>query len=150
MIKKLAGATNLKSFKEKIPTALRVLGDYAAQLIEGQVDVQDLLVAKRLSKSPSNYNHDVFQAIAARQLERAGFEVHPGQTVQYLITNADSRWTNERVVAAQLLKPNTHYDAEEYVKMLFSAGETLLGVFGYTVSSIQAEATAHQKQALLI
>ena len=149
MIRELAGATNLERFEERIPAALRVLGDYAAKLVEGRVGVQELLVTKRLSKSPSCYNHDVFQAIAARQLEKAGFDVHPGQTVQYLIINANSRWANERVAAVQLLKPNTHYDAEEYVKMLFYAGETLLGVFGYTARNIQAEAMSHQKQTLL-
>jgi DNA polymerase elongation subunit (family B) len=149
MIRKLAGATCLEGFKERIPAALRVLGDYAAKLVEGRVDVQELLVTKRLSKSPSCYNHDVFQAVAARQLEKASFDVHPGQTVQYLIINAKSKWANERVAAVQLLKPNAHYDAEEYVKMLFYAGETLLGVFGYTTCNIQTEAMSHQKQTLL-
>lgn len=150
MIRKLAGASSLESFKERIPEALHVLGDYAVRLIEGKVDVQELLVAKRLSKSPLNYSHDVFQAIAAKQLEKVGFEVHPGQTVQYLIVNAQSKWANERVVADQLLKPNVHCDVEEYVKMLFSAGETLLGVFGYTVDKIQIEAMCHEKQIMLL
>jgi DNA polymerase elongation subunit (family B) len=150
MIRKLAGASSLESFKERIPEALHVLGDYAVRLIEGKVDVQELLVAKRLSKSPLNYSHDVFQAIAAKQLEKVGFEVHPGQTVQYLIVNAQSKWANERAIADQLLKPNVHYDVEEYVKMLFSAGETLLRVFGYTADKIQAEAMCHQKQVMLL
>jgi len=150
MIRKLAGASSLESFKERIPEALHTLGDYAVKLIEGKVDVQELLVTKRLSKSPLNYSHDVFQAIAAKQLEKAGFEVHPGQTVQYLIVNAQSRWANERVAAVQLLKPNVHYDVEEYVKMLFSAGETLLGVFGYTAGKIQTEAMCHEKQVTLV
>ena len=149
MIKKLAGANSLESFKERIPEALRALGNYVDKLVEGKVDVLELLIAKRLSKSPSHYNHDVFQAIVAKQLKKAGFEVHPGQTVQYVVTNAKSRWINERVTAAQLLKPNTRYDAREYAKMLFSAGETLLGVFGYTAKEIQAEAVCREKQIAL-
>jgi DNA polymerase I len=149
MVKKLAGANSLESLKERIPEALGVLGNYADKLVEGNVDVLELLIAKRLSKSPLRYSHDVFQAIAAKQLKKAGFEVHPGQTVQYVVTNAKSRWINERVTAAQLLKPDTHYDAKEYVKMLFSAGETLLGVFGYTASRIQAEAIYREKQIAL-
>jgi DNA polymerase elongation subunit (family B) len=149
MIKKLAGANSLESFKERIPEALEVLGNYAGKLVEGKVDVLELLIAKRLSKSPVRYSHDVFQAIAAKQLKKACFEVHAGQTVQYVVTNAKSRWINERVTAAQLLKPNTRYDAKEYVKMLFSAGETLLGVFGYTASKIQTEAGCREKQIAL-
>jgi DNA polymerase elongation subunit (family B) len=149
MIKRLAAANSLEGLEEKIPGALRVLGDYADKLIKGQVDVQELLVTKRLSKSPSDYSHDVFQAIAAKQLEKAGFEVHPGQSIQYLIVNGKSRWANERVVAVQLLQPSMRYDAEEYVRMLFSAGETLLGVFEYTVRKIQVEALCHEKQIAL-
>jgi DNA polymerase elongation subunit (family B) len=149
IIKKLAAANSLEGFKEKIPEALRALGDYADKLIQGQVDVQELLVTKRLSKSPSGYSHDVFQAIAAKQLEKAGFEVHPGQSVQYLIVNGKSKWANERVAAVQLLQPNMRYDVKEYMKMLFSAGETLLGAFGYTARKIQSEALCHEKQIVL-
>jgi len=149
MIRKLAGANSLETFKERIPEALRVLKDYASKLVEGEVDLQELLVTKRISKSPLNYNHDVFQAIAAKQLEKAGFEVHAGQTVQYLIVNTKSKWVNERVAAVQLLKSNTRYDVREYVKMLISAGETLLNVFGYTRHEIQAEAMCRERQIIL-
>jgi len=149
MIGKLAGATSLEGFRERVPDALRVLRDYACRLIEGQVDVQELLVAKRISKAPLDYDHDVFQAIVAKQLMKAGFEVHAGQTVQYLIVNAESKWANERVVAVELLKAKTRYDAKEYVKMLVSSGETLLGMFGYTKNEIQNEALSHERQMIL-
>jgi DNA polymerase elongation subunit (family B) len=149
IIKKLAGANSLENFKKRIPEALAVLRNYADKLVEGKVDVLELLIAKRLSKSPLRYSHDVFQAIAAKQLRKAGFEVHAGQTVQYIVTNAKSKWINERVTAVQMLKPDTRYDAKEYMKMLFYAGETLLGVFGYTKNRIQAEAVYREKQIAL-
>ena len=150
MIRKLAEANNLESFIERIPESLSILGDYAADLIKGQADLKELLVTKRLSKTPSGYNHDVFQAIAAKQLEKAGFEVHAGQTVQYLILNGKAKVANDRVVAAQLLKPNMHYDVAEYLKLLVSAGETLLGVFGYTKKGIQAQGLHHEKQTMIL
>ena len=134
----------------RIPESLSILGDYAADLIKGQADLKELLVTKRLSKTPSGYNHDVFQAIAAKQLEKAGFEVHAGQTVQYLILNGKAKVVNDRVVAAQLLKPNMHYDVAEYLKLLVSAGETLLGVFGYTKEGIQAQGLHHEKQTMIL
>lgn len=150
MIKKLAEANNLESYTRKVPESLRILGNYADRLIKGKADVQELLLTKRLSKSPSDYSHDVFQAIAAKQLEKTGFEVHAGQTVQYLITNAKARQPNNRVVAAQILKPRTQYDINEYLKLLLSAGETLLGIFGYTKDRIQAEALDHEKQTIIL
>jgi DNA polymerase I len=149
MIRKLSGANNLVDFKDRIPDALRVLRDHACRLIEDQVELCELLISKRISKTPSDYDHDVFQAIAARQLEKTGFEVHAGQTVQYLIVNAESRWPNERVVAAELLKPKTRCDAREYVRMLVSSAETLLGMFGYTKNEIQNEVLRHEKQIIL-
>ncbi|MBS7614946.1 hypothetical protein KEJ18_04365 [Candidatus Bathyarchaeota archaeon] len=88
MINKLASASNFQGFKAKIPEALNILANYVDKLLKKQVDISEMLITKRLSKSPSQYVHNVFQAIAAKQLERAGFEVHSGQTVQYVILDA--------------------------------------------------------------
>jgi DNA polymerase elongation subunit (family B) len=74
--------------------------------------------------------------------------VHAGQTVQYLIVNAESKWVNERVAAAELLKPKMHYDVREYVKMLLSSGETLLGMFGYTRDKIEDEVLRRERQTI--
>ncbi len=149
MIKKLAKSVDFEDFSVRISSALNVLGKYAAQIVSKQVSIQDLLVAKRLSKSPSGYSHDVFQAIAAKQLEKAGFEVSAGQTVRYLIVDSKSGTVKNRVSAAELLKPKTHYDAQKYLDMLISAGETLLEVFGYTKGKIRGEVVFHQKQVML-
>jgi len=149
MIKNLAQANDLRSFQAKIPEALHLLGSYVDRLVGGDVDVCELLVTKRLSKDLGGYAHDVFQAIAAKQLEKAGFEVYSGQTVQYLITNGRSKFGNDRVVAAQLLDSHAHYDVGEYVDMLISAAETILGMFGYTKDRLMVEAKCRQKQLTL-
>jgi len=49
-----------------------------------------------------------------------------GQTVRYLIVNSKSETVNNRVSAAELLKPKTRYDVQKYLDMLISARETLL------------------------
>jgi len=148
MIKKLAKSVDFEDFLVRISSALNVLSEYAAKIVSKQVRIQDLLVAKRLSKSPSGYSHDVFQAIAAKQLEKAGFEVSAGQTVQYLIVDSKSKTVKNRVLAAELLKPKTRYDAQKYLDILMSAGETLLEVFGYTKDKIRREVLLHQKQVM--
>lgn len=152
MIEKLAGSLNLEDFLVNVPRALDVLREYAARLVSNQVSIRELLITKRLSKSPSGYCgycHDVFQAVAAKQLEKAGFEVVAGQNVQYLIVNSDSRVANERVVAAELLTLRSRYDAQKYLEMLVSAGETLFGVFGYTKNKIRRETLYREQQAVL-
>ena len=134
---------------ERIPRALDVLKEYAQKLASKSVDVKELLIAKRLSKRPSDYAHDVFQAVAARQLVTAGFDVYPGQTVQYLITNSESSRINYRVLAKQLIRTEVDYDVEKYLGLLISAADTLLGVFGYNSERIRDLILRHEKQLML-
>jgi DNA polymerase elongation subunit (family B) len=149
MIKVLAKASNYEQFLERIPFALDVLEEYAEKLISKNVNVEELLIAKRLSKHPSGYAHDVFQAIASRQLMTSGFDVYPGQTVQYLVTDSKSKRVNERVLARQLMKDKVNYDVEKYLDLLFSAADTLLSVFGYNSQRIQDLILYREKQLIL-
>jgi DNA polymerase elongation subunit (family B) len=149
MIERLAKASNLDDFKTKIPEALNALKEFAEKLVKSRVSVQELLIARRLTKYPSEYRHDVFQAIAARQLLKAGFDVHPGQTVQYLIVDAHSKRMEKRVLAAKLITPQVKYDTQKYMELLISAGDTLLGVFGYNSDRIRDEILYRERQLVL-
>ena len=149
MIKVLAKASSYVQFLARVPTALGVLKQYVEKLASRSVDVEELLIAKRLSKHPSGYAHDVFQAIASRQLMTAGFDVYPGQTVQYLITDSKSRRVNERVLAKQLIKDKVDYDVEKYLELLVSAADTLLGVFGHNSERIRDQVLCREKQLAL-
>jgi DNA polymerase elongation subunit (family B) len=88
------------------------------------------------------------QAIAARQLEKSGYDVHPGQTISYIITNAGSSKPYEKVTALPLIKEKTRYDRSAYMQMLVSAAETLFNVFGYTQNRIW-EAVHGERQTKL-
>ncbi|MEM2249704.1 MAG: DNA polymerase domain-containing protein [Candidatus Bathyarchaeia archaeon] len=149
MIRVLSGANNYNDFVGRIPEALRVLRKEAERLIAGDVDVYDLFISKRLSKHPEEYAHDVFQAIAARQLMAAGFDVYPGQTVQYVIVDADNKNPNNRVRAAQLLGSKPHFDVQKYLDMLLEAGETLFSVFGYDLDRLRSEVIYGERQLIL-
>jgi DNA polymerase elongation subunit (family B) len=149
IIKKLGEASNLEGCMAKIPEALKMLRKYADMLTEQRVKTHDLVIRKHLSKSPSGYTHNVLQAIAAKQLEKASFQVHAGQTVQYIIIKAKSKRPSQRIIVTQLLKGDAEYDAKEYLDMLFSAAETLFRVFGYTKDRIQAEVLHQEKQITL-
>jgi DNA polymerase-2 len=149
MLRELAKAWNTKTFKARIPAAIDILKEKAARLIRGEVEPEDLLIAKQLSKHPNEYVHDVFPAIAARQLLKAGVEVSAGKIVRYLIVNARSRRPAGRVLAAELIGNTARYDAEKYLDLLFSAGESLLGVFGYSKERLYELALHPEKQATL-
>lgn len=149
MIKTLAKASNRKDFVARIPKALNVLKDYADKLVSRRVNIRELLVTRRLSKRLSDYRHEVLQAIAAKQLMKAGFDVYPGQTVQYLIVDSKSKKPDERVLAAQLIKPKAKYDLQKYLELLISAGDTLFRVFGYASGRIRDEVLHREKQLML-
>ncbi|MEM3698112.1 MAG: DNA polymerase domain-containing protein, partial [Candidatus Bathyarchaeia archaeon] len=149
MIKVLRGASNYNDFVHKIPEALYVLKSYAQRLLSGNVDVYDLVVAKRLSRHPNDYAHDVFQAIAGGQLLDSGFDVYPGQTVRYIIVDADNRSPNNRVRAVQLFNGRQKFDVQKYLEMLLEAGETLFEVFGYDLNRIRNEVIYGETQAML-
>jgi len=149
MIKIVSNARDYNDFVGRIPEALHVLRKEAEKLISGNVDAYDLAISKRLSKHPREYAHDVFQAIAARQLMAAGFDIYPGQTVQYIIVDADNRNPNNRVKAVQLLGSKPRFDTQKYLDMLLESGETLFGVFGYNLDRLRSEALHGEKQLIL-
>jgi len=149
MIRVLSDALSYEEFVKRIPDALQVLRGYGEKLLRGDVSVEELLVSKRLSKHPQDYSHDVFQAVAAKQLLVAGFDVYPGQTVRYLIVDAENRSPNSRVKAAELLNGRQRFDAQKYLEMLLEAGETLFGVFGYDLERIRSYVVYGEKQLVL-
>jgi DNA polymerase elongation subunit (family B) len=128
-----------------IPEALDVLRDHAKRLVEGKVPMTDLLIAKRLSLHPDSYSHDVLQAIAAKQLMKEGVEISAGQTVQYLITNSESKNAYRRVKPAQLLEANVHYDTRKYLNLLLTSAANILSPFGYTTKNLY-DLVVHRKE----
>lgn len=150
MIMVLAKARNSKEFIDRIPEALNVLRNYVKRLIEGNVPTEDLLIAKRLSLHPSKYAHDVLQAIAAKQLLKEGVEVSAGQTVQYLITNSQSKSAYRRVKPAQLLNANVHYDLQKYLNLLLSSAANILSPFGYSLEALYEHVVYGEEQMPLL
>ncbi|MDH5449731.1 MAG: hypothetical protein OEX77_02355 [Candidatus Bathyarchaeota archaeon] len=149
MIRVLARAQNSDTFVKRIPQAIDVLRGYVEKLREKDVDVLDLIIAKRLSMHPDRYVHDVFQAVAAKQLVKEGIEVTGGQTVRYLITSAENKRPNSRVKVAELVNSDTRFDTEKYVDMLILAGVNILSPFGYTEERLKDETYYGEKQTML-
>ena len=149
MIKVLAKAPNVEAFRHRISDSVEVLRGYVEKLMKEDVDRGDLIIAKQLSKHPSKYIHDVLQAIAAKQLIKAGMEVSAGQTVRYLIMDAQNKEAGKRVKAAELIDDGTPFDGRKYVDMLILAATNILSLFGYTEERLKDEILYGEKQAVL-
>jgi DNA polymerase elongation subunit (family B) len=146
MIRALGKAVDSRSFTARIPEALNILKDYFEKLVKGEVAVQDLLIAKQLSVNPREYVHNVFQAIAARQLLSEDIEVSAGQTIRYLITDAKNARPNRRVRVAELVDEKTRYDVKKYLELLLSAGANILSPFGYSAEKLYKLVVQNRKQ----
>ncbi|UCC33304.1 MAG: hypothetical protein JSW53_05930 [Candidatus Bathyarchaeota archaeon] len=146
MIRILAKAWNYSAFMDEIPQAIEALGEGVKKLRRGDVSKQELIIAKQLSMHPDRYVHDVFQAIAARQLIKEGVKVSAGQKIRYLITDAQNRRSSNRVVAAELINDGTRYDTKKYVDMLILAGVNILSPLGHTEKSLKDYLIHGEKQ----
>jgi len=97
-------------------------------LESGNVDPQDLLIRKRVSKSVEEYDQRTQTVAALQRAKDQGLPRHPGQDVEYLVVD-DSRRSKERVKLAH--ESLGEYDAEFYRTLALRAGESVLRPLGW-------------------
>jgi hypothetical protein len=119
----LAEAHDYDSYLEKLETARGVFANYEDRLANGEVDVRELVVSKRITREPRDYQKAGVTAIAAQQLFGSGVKLRPGQNIEYVITNAEARVPNDRVRAYALWEGWFGYDRTKYAAMLREAFE---------------------------
>jgi len=115
-----------------LPEILGILEAALVRLRAGEVTPEELVVTTHLSQEVSEYRHNTVQAITARTLDRHGARLHPGEAVQYIITDRASKVPEDRARPYTLLGSDWSYDAGAYAEMLTRAGETILELFGFT------------------
>ncbi len=119
----LAEARDFSTYCDKLREAREVYEHYQERLRDGSVAAEELVIRKRLTKAPSNYQKNSSTAIAARQLDRAGVKLRPGENIEFIITDADSSLIDDRVRAWTLWEGWRGYDVEAYGKALEKAFE---------------------------
>jgi DNA polymerase-2 len=123
------GATSVKVFMEKIPEAKKTLYKYVDKILSGTVSKEELTIKQRISRRPSQYKVNSYQAVAARQLERSGVIASAGKNVFYIILNAeaDPDFPEKKVILSYLYDPKKHqYDRKKYIELLKRAFENIL------------------------
>ncbi|MBO0887788.1 hypothetical protein J2P12_01665 [Candidatus Bathyarchaeota archaeon] len=134
MLEILSHADSSEQFKTMIPTALKIVEEYARKLRNSQIPINDLVITRSLSKEPSEYSDKVPQAIAAQLLKNEGGSVHAGQQVSYILTMDSSKRGETQSTAPELADDNTVIDYRRYVDLLISSTANLLLSFGYNKS----------------
>jgi DNA polymerase, archaea type len=124
-------AKNAQEFRGLIPEALNVLRNYASELRQGSVPIDDLIITRSMSKNPEEYTNRVPQGVAAEHILNEGGAVQAGQQVRYVLTLDDSKKSGEQALPPELVDDNTVYDSRRYVDLLISSAANLLLPFGY-------------------
>ena len=119
----LAEARDFESYGRKLEEAREVLARYLARLEAGSVNLEELVINRRLTRAPHDYKQASATAIAAKQLERAGVKLRPGETLQYIITDAQAELPDDRVRAWTLWEGWHGYDVKKYQEALHDAFE---------------------------
>ncbi|HXW14771.1 MAG TPA: DNA polymerase domain-containing protein, partial [Terriglobia bacterium] len=128
----LAEARDFFTYCDKLREAREVYERYQERLRDGSVAVEELVIRKRLTQAPASYQKNSSTAIAARQLDRAGVKLRPGENIEFIITDANSSLIDDRVRAWTLWEGWRGYDVEAYGKALEKAFEPAAH-FGSTV-----------------
>ncbi len=134
MLTVLYQAATLEEARANIPALRNLLEEQILRLRQHEVRAEDLVIRTVLSQAPHEYSRGVPQAVAAHQLVHAGVRLHPGEAIEYIITNAASPVPEDRAVAYARLPGDWSYDAERYARMLRRAADTLLAPFGTRVA----------------
>ena len=126
MIKVLARANDKAGFLEQIPDAYAVCQSFIERLHSNNVDIRDLILNNTLTREPHEYRATSRAAIVAKQLIKAGKELHAGQKVRYVMTETEAENPLRRVRALELCDNSTRYDPEAYSELCERAFESLI------------------------
>jgi DNA polymerase-2 len=134
-------AHGLAALREQIPQALEIVRTYRRYLQDGHATVEELAITKSLSKEPQTYRHQTLSMIAAQELLARGVPLQAGDTIHYIITDADAACPADRVRAVAGLDGTWNYDVSAYDNLLLKAALVLLTPLGVTAASLN-ECTA--------
>ncbi len=121
----VAEAHDYESYCRKLEEAREVLNRYLERVEDGTAPIEELIVRRRMTRPPEAYKQSSATAIAARQLDRSGVELRPGEMIEYIITNAGSNYSDDRYRAFTMWEGWRGYDVKEYQRALREAFKPL-------------------------
>lgn len=119
----LSEAHDFETYCAKLYEAREVYERYLERLMDGRVPPEELIIRKRLTRAAADYARNNATAIAARQLDRAGVNLRPGEPIDFIITDSDSTLPDDRVRAWTVWEGWRGYDVEAYREALEKAFE---------------------------
>ncbi|MEK6838718.1 MAG: DNA polymerase domain-containing protein [Candidatus Thermoplasmatota archaeon] len=132
MLAVLSEANTAAEFHERIPKAIDALRSTAKRILDNAIPLREFILTKSVTKAVDEYVVLTATAAALRQLKDRGFNVEPGESVRYVVTDMASKDYAAKVKVAEFLEGSERMDKWAYIRLLCRAGQTLLAPFGYT------------------
>lgn len=127
MIEHLALAPDIDALRGYVLGAIDLVRDALRKLRNGEIELDRLVVAQRLTREPEKYTTPSPSAQAAMQLAEIGYRAEPGQRVRFIFTRGFPR-----VLAWDLpgpLEPDW-VDVARYARLMLRAGSAVLQPLG--------------------
>ncbi len=106
------------------------------EIKKGEIKKDKLIINRRLTKSPDNYERMDPHVKVARDLERKGIKVNKGSIIQYIITK-NGKTISEK---ARWYEETESYDPEYYINnQVVPAAIRILSVLGYSKDDLIGE-----------
>jgi len=139
MLSILSHADNSREFEALMPRALEVMNRYVSLLRSGNAPLEELVIEKRLSKTPNEYRNLVPQAVAAKHLVTEGGSIHAGQNVRFIVSNRGSKIVGNRALPLELIDESCTYDSEAYVELIVRCATNLFLPFELDTKKLRIE-----------
>jgi DNA polymerase elongation subunit (family B) len=147
----LSEVRTLAELRGQIPQVLEIVRTYRRYLLDGHATIEELAITKSLSKEPQAYRHQTLSMIAAQELLARGVSLQAGDTIHYIITDADAAYPPDRARAVAGLDGTWSYDVSAYDSLLLKAALVLLTPLGVTATSLNesTDPTSRATQGLV-
>lgn len=124
MLEILSAAKSIADRDSLRPAIEELFNERKRMLEGGRVPPGELVMRRTLTKDVDSYKADTKTAQAARQYRESGVKVHPGEAVNYVISDEKTA-TKTQKAQAVLNGAKVKYHPDSYVKMLRDALDEL-------------------------
>jgi DNA polymerase-2 len=139
LLQYLSRARTVDELCAMLPQAIDMVRVACQYVREGRVPVEELAIGKTLTQAPERYRHRTSTSLAAKELQRQGVQLQPGETIHYVITDRKAALPNDRVRALAASDGTIGYDAEAYVKLIRKAALAVLAPLGVMATQLEKE-----------
>lgn len=139
VLQKLSQGRTIAELQAMIPDIIEIVGEYYRYLREGRASVEEVAIGKTLTQPPERYCHATRTSIAAKELQRRGVSLQPGETIHYVICDSQATLPEDRVRAVAGCDGTIAYDAEAYVQLVHKAALAVLAPLGVRAKELEGK-----------